>query len=104
MKWIAILLACRNGVFGCHSRQGGNVFHKPLDSSFRWNDGKGDGYIPIILKKCPRHSKKRGFIFFSQQSLISVRTRTTDAGLICLTRLAPFAGRQKTEIFCMKLS
>ena len=24
---------------------GGNVLYKPLDSSFRWNDGGGDKYI-----------------------------------------------------------
>ena len=42
---ICLLRAGWNSVFGCHSRPGGNVLHKPLDSSFRWNDGGGDKYI-----------------------------------------------------------
>ncbi len=35
--------------FNCHSRSRGNVLHKPLDSSFRWNDGGGYGCSPAIF-------------------------------------------------------
>ena len=37
----------------CHSRLGGNVLHKPLDSSFRWNDGGGDKCIRATSKVMP---------------------------------------------------
>ena len=42
IKWIPNYVCLHQS---CHSRPGGNVLHKPLDSSFRWNDGGGDRCI-----------------------------------------------------------
>ena len=33
--------------------QSGNVLHKSLDSSFRWNDDVGDRYGPLVFKVIP---------------------------------------------------
>ena len=35
----------------CHSRSRGNVLHRPLDSSFRWNDGGGYGCSPATFNE-----------------------------------------------------
>ena len=50
IKWIPNYVCLHQS---CHSHPGGNVLHKPLDSSFRWNDGGGDRCIRATFKVIP---------------------------------------------------
>ena len=63
MKWAAILsvnlpATSQNGLFGCHPRIDGNGLYQPLDSSFRWNDNKGEvKYLLSFRPACGRQAR-----------------------------------------------